>query len=167
MKDSVANKAEEIRQKYTEIQLRIEQIGCLLIAPKENPNSKKKSKLTLKELTTLDPKLNELIDFYAENLYMALNDCITNTLKCLAKSCGFQFEEDDSLGMSYAGRNTPEDYLKYTRIKSGEQLARPRSSIMRSISGGGTDDQRSVSVSKILTKMTWSDERKFEEAFLK
>jgi hypothetical protein len=129
--------------------------------PKET-TSRKKSKLTLKDLLEIEPKLNDLKKFYSEKLYKALNTSILNSINCLVSSCGYQsaldelYIHDNANNDSTATLKSPDDFIKYIRVKSTEDVTKNQSS-----------KERPISVSSALADLTWNDEVKLENAFLK
>lgn len=149
--------------KLTQIEADLEEIGNLVVVlPKDFVSPRKKAKLNFKELSDLEPRLNNLKDFYAHKLYDAFKQCILESLKILAEGCGFQvdmietFVEDVSpqLFFSENDRTKTEniDVIEYLRMKSADNSSR---------------QSRPVSVASVISKATWTIERKLETAYLK
>ena len=146
--------SDTIREKFQQIENEIEEIGTLLIVlPKEAPNSRKKKKPDLKELIQMEPRLDSLKDFYAERLYNAINVSVLNSLKYLAEGCGYLLDYEDSLDYVDTGNELSAESLKYLRVKSTEDLTRPKQS-----------DQRPLSVSAVLMRTSWNNEQDVEKS---
>ena len=144
---------ETVTELFNSIENEIEEIGNLLIVPpKEMPNSRKKKKPNLKELIQLEPRLDLLKDFYSEKLYNAINLSVLNSLKYLAEGCGYLLDYEESLDYIDGSNEASNDTLKYLRVKSTEDLTRPKN----------TD--RPLSVSSVLLKTSWKNEKELEEA---
>jgi hypothetical protein len=133
----------------------------LINLPKET-TLRKKNKLTLKDLLEIEPKLNDLKTFYSEKLYKALKTSILNSINFLVSSCGYQSALDEIYFLDNGSNDSTtnftnhDDFIKYIRVKSTEDITRNYSS-----------KDRPVSVSSALVDLTWNDEVKFETAFLK
>lgn len=150
-----------MHDKFSQIETQLEEIGYLLINLPKETISRKKSKLTLKDLLEIEPKLNDLKKFYSEKLYKALNTSVLNSINCLVSSCGYQSVLDDmyindKINNDLTTVKSPDDFIKYIRVKSTEDITRKHSST-----------ERPVSVSSALVDLTWNDEVKLDNAFLK
>lgn len=145
---------EQVLEKFDQIENEIEEIGSILIvAAKDTPNSRKKKKPNLKELIQLEPRLDLLKDFYSEKLYNAMRLSVLSSLKYLAEGCGYLLDYEESLDYIEGSNEQSSDTLKYLRVKSTEDLTRPKNS-----------DQRPLSVSSVLLKTTWKNEQDLENS---
>lgn len=146
-----------MHMKLIQIEGELEEIGNLVvILPKDYVSSKKlKGKLNFKELSEIEPRLTNLKDFYSHRLYESFRTCVLESLRILAEGCGFQLDltdiEDISPELFPNEKKDPTDVLEFLRMKSADN------SSIRS---------RSVSVSSVISKATWTVERKLETAFL-
>ena len=145
--------------KLIQIESEIEEIGNLLvILPKDYNSSRKKAKLNLKELIEIEPRLNNLKDFYAHQLYDAFRTCVLDSLCSLAEGCGYQIDmienviDDIDLLQSERSKSDEVDVIEYLRMKSSDN---------------SSAHSRPLSVSSMISKATWTIERKLEKAFLK
>jgi hypothetical protein len=144
---------EKVLEKFNTIENEIEEIGNLLIiAAKDAPNSRKKKKPNLRELIQMEPRLDLLKDFYSEKLYNAMRLSVLSSLKYLAEGCGYLLDFEESLDyIDGSKEQATNDTLKYLRVKSTEDLTRPKNS-----------EQRPLSVSSVLLKTTWRNEQDLE-----
>lgn len=148
---SIKQISEQLSNYFTTIEEKIEEIGVVLIVSLNNSaSSKKKSKITLKDMLDTEPKLANLKDFYSEKLYKAIADSILKSLQFLAQACGYELTEN-SENVNSEGP----DALYYMRLKSGDDLTRKSSQI------------RPLSVTSVLRDTDWSDNHKLDKAFLK
>jgi hypothetical protein len=170
--------SERIIRNIERVELMIEEIGNLLIIlPREQSNmSKKKARVSLKDLKELDPKFRFVQDFYSLKLYDALYTCITKSLKILAEGSGYKFEyEEIELD------DLDEDHITSKSVVSEYEILddenddnrrnyfidkRMKSSITHT-SGLSAKSERPFSTVSVLSKATWTNERKFEDSFLK
>lgn len=175
---TTSDASEKIIQKIERIELIIEEIGNLLvILPREQSNlSKKKSRLSLRDLKEIDPMFRFVQDFYSVKLYDALYTCITRSLKILAEGSGYQFEYEE-----IELEELNEDIITSKSVVSEYELLeddnddnrknyfsdrRLKSSVTHT-SGLSSKSERPFSTVSVLSKATWTNERKFENSFLK
>lgn len=109
-----------------------------------------------------EPKMNELKEFYSNHLYNAINQSVLSSLKCLAEACGFQIESTHDLNAEIDIKTDDSDSMKYIRLKTSDDLMRRKSQA----SSNENIDERAISVSSVLSKTQWVDERKLEQAYL-
>ena len=204
---SIQEKRDLVSAKITLIENEIAEIGNVLLVVKEinsnntfytnttnnnnNHNNNhnfngisvqkvKKAKMFLKELLELEPRMHDLKRFYANILYYAMYNCIWNSLKCLAESCGYELDnsnsfleesgEDYEIASHYNQKNTSNQagvsndlMQKYMRVKSAEL------SVLTLCNNKNNNQQkqnRPVSATTAILKSSWSDERKLAKAFL-
>lgn len=149
-----------------------------MLVPKE-ATSRRKNKLTLKDLTEIEPKLKQIIDFYSHKLYDAITHSVMKSLRILAEGSGYKFDMIDEVTDDYYYREdsmlnkTPmveSDELKEdssdTAKRNFLKIIRIKSSTTH-VSSQENYTERAVSTLSTLSKATWSNERKFEESFLK
>ncbi len=126
--------------------------------PKDYASARKKAKLNLKELIEIEPRLNNLKNFYAHRLYDAFRVCVLDSLCSLAEACGYQIDtientiDDIELLQSERSKSDEIDVVEYLRMKSSDN---------------SSAHSRPLSVSSMISKATWTIERKLEKAFLK
>lgn len=158
MEKSIEQKKNIIYNKFIQIENSLEEIGFLLINLPKDITSKKKSKISLKDLLEIEPKLDDLKQFYSKKLYKALNSSILNSINCLVSSCGYQSALDNiyiSKSDNIDKTKDQDDILRYIRIKSTEDILR------------NTKGDRPISVSSALEDLSWNNEVKLDNAFLK
>ncbi len=145
-------------------------------------NSKKKTNFFLKELLESEPRLNDLKKFYSNILFIAIYNSVINSLKCLAQSCGFEFENilnllnnDNYNGSNfscYTSQNSTELVQKYIRVKSADlfllnQQQNLNENLNKPNNANDTSDRPISAVTSAILKSNWSDDRKLDDAFLK
>ena len=164
---SIDEKSRILNEKISQIENEIEEIGSLLVVlPRDQNASRKRSRMTLREFIEIEPKLGHLKDFYSVKLYEAFCRSVQNSLNCLAEACGYsiEFEEDlpqnESIIDFFGSQKQTEQAsnsalneatLKFIRLKSAEDVK---------------SELRPLSATSAICKATWSDERKLEDAYL-
>jgi hypothetical protein len=152
-----------------EIEAEIEEIGNLLVIfPKDHPVSRKKQRLGLKDLIEADRRMFSLKTYYSQHLYDACERCILVSLNKLAEACGYKLQmvmnpDDEFVNKLFPGEDNP--------LTSNLRDASFMSDLVRLKS---FDDlvvvsakDRRTSLTSTISRATWSEERKLQDAFLK
>lgn len=133
--------------------------------PKDHPVSRKKTKLTLNELIETDKRLLILKNFYANHLYTATERCILVSLNKLAEACGYKLQMVMNSDDEFVNKLFPDDTFAIPKeVSFMSELIRLKSfdDLIVSSSAG-----RRTSLTSTISRATWSEERKLQDAFLK
>ena len=140
--------------------------------PKEGSNSttRRKGKHNIYESSSdFEPQITFLKEFYASKLYNGIFNCVKRSLHILAVASGYKFDEDEiddfnsEIGMnSFIDKST--DFENDERFKNNYLALRVKSSV--SIVSHNTE-KRPLSTVSALSKVTWSNERKVDESYLR
>lgn len=150
-----------------QVEAEIEEIGKLLITlPKDYVFKNKKQKPTLRDYIEIDKRMLLLKNFYADHLYDACERCILVSLNKLAESCGYQLQMVMNQDEEFINRLFPEDTLSMRREGSFmSEIVRLKSFDDLVVKSAG--QQRRTSLLSTISKATWRDERRLDNAYLK
>lgn len=164
---SIETKTQLLLETTKEIEAEIEEIGKLLITlPKNFVFKNKKLKPTLRDYIEIDMRMLLLKNFYARHLYDACERCILVSLNKLAEACGYQLQMVMNQDEEFINRLFPEDSLSMRREGSFmSEIVRLKSFDELVVKSAGK--QRRTSLLSTISKATWCDERKLENAYLK
>ncbi len=148
-----------------EIEREIQEIGNLLVIfPKDA--SRKKQRVSLKELVEADKRIFSLKIYYSQHLYDACERCILVSLNKLAEACGYKLQMVMNPDDEFVSKLFPDDnnisslredsfMSDLVRLKSFDDL------IVVSAKN------RRTSLISTISKATWSEDRHLKDAFLK
>jgi hypothetical protein len=137
----------------------------IIVLPNNLPPSRRKGKLTLKELTESDKNIINLKKFYSHYLYESLEISILISLNRLAEACGYKLEMFYNQDDEFVNKLFPEDrnlredsfIADFVRLKSFDDM------VLNSVPAR----ERRSSLSSTISKATWTSDRLLPNAFLK
>ena len=182
--DSIVKTSEKLAQKLEKVESNIQEIGNLLvIVPKEGSNStRRKSKLNIKDLMDLEPKLAFLKEYYSILLFDSFYSSVNKSLRILAESSGYKFDEtmasldelNNDEALKYLEQNLVEKSYDFENESDNDRFrnvylstVRTKSAVSHISSHMDQRNDRPLSTVSALSRATWTSERKFDESYLK
>ena len=176
--ESIVKIGEQLKTQIKKIETNIEDITRLLLnidRDGSNENTRRKGKSNIYDLRDSEPKIIFLREFYSINLYDAIYNCVKNSLHTLAVASGYkfdldfemdEFENDDAvkqMEQSFADKSI--DFENDERFKNIYLTSRSKSVV--STVSHSTSAKRPLSNISALSKVTWSNERKVDDSYLR
>jgi hypothetical protein len=174
--ESVLKIGDQLTTQIKKIETNIEEITRLLLSidrDGSNENTRRKAKSNIHDLKDSEPKIIFLREFYSINLYEAIYNCVKNSLYTLAAASGYkfdfemqEFENDEGVKqMEQSFIDKSIDFDNDERFKNLYLSSRSKS-VVSSVSRS-TSAKRPLSNISALSKVTWSNERKVDDSYLR
>lgn len=141
-----------------------------------NENTRRKGKSNIYDPKDAEAKIIFLKEYYSINLYEAIYNCVKNSLHTLALASGYKFDDDldmeefasdegvKQMEKSFIDKSI--DFDSDERFKNLYLTSRSKSTIS-TVSRATSTVLRPLSTVSALSKVTWSNERKLENSYLR